>query len=438
MTTKVARFLGIALVIVMLVSAVALPSFRAAKAQDAVTIRWWHIDTSDAQQAVWQGMADAYTKLHPNVKIEITVLENQAFKDRMTTVMQAGDPPDLFRSWGGGVLYQYADAGLTRNIAPELTADNNAWKDSFSAQSALELYGQNGEYYGVPYTWGTVGLWFNKDLFQKAGLDPANPPKTWTDFLAAVQALKASGVAPITVGEADRWPGQFWWIYLAIREGGQDAFNKAYTREGSFADEPFVKAGEDLKQLVDLNPFPDGFLGMNYGDAQTQMLNQTAAMELMGQWAPGAYQGTDPDKFKVLQPLLGWFPFPVVDGGAGNPNDVLGGGDGWAVGKNAPDATVDFLKFLTSADNQRAEAKSVLNVIPTVGAAEDVITDPLLQEVLKARNEAPYFQLYYDQFLPPAMGTAVLDATEGIFAGQTSPQDAAQMLEDSAATELAQ
>lgn len=434
MTTKVARLLGFALVIVMLVTAVALPSFRSARAADTVTVRWWHIDTSDAQQAVWQGLADAYMKANPNVKIEITVLENQAFKDRLTTVMQAGDPPDIFRSWGGGVLWQYAQAGLTRNIAPEL---DGAWKDSFSAKSALELYGQNGEYYGVPYTWGAVGLWFNKDLFTKAGLDPANPPKTWAEFLDAVKALKASGVAPITVGEADRWPGQFWWIYLAIREGGQDAFNKAYTRAGSFADEPFVKAGDDLKQLVDLSPFPDGFMGMNYGDAQTQMLNQTAAMELMGQWAPGAYNGTDPEKYKTLSPLLGWFPFPMVDGGAGNPTDVLGGGDGWAVGKNAPDAAVDFLKFLTNAENERIQAQSVLATIPTVAAAEDVITDPLLQQVLKARNEAPYFQLYYDQFFPPAMGTAVLDLTEGLFAGTTAPKDAAQMLEDSAQTELA-
>jgi len=429
MSKKIALFLIVALIVSL------VPAFGAASAQDKVTVRWWHIDTSDAQQAVWQGIADAYMARNPNVNIEITVLENEAFKARLVTVMQADDPPDIFRSWGGGVLWQYADAGLTRNIAPELEGE---WKDSFSAKSALELYGQNGEYYGVPYTWGAVGLWYNKALFEKAGLDPENPPATWTDFLAAVQALKDSGVAPIAVGEADRWPGQFWWIYTAIREGGQDAFLKAYTREGAFTDEPFIKAGEALKALVDLKPFPEGYMGMNYGDAQTQMLNQTAAMELMGQWAPGAYNGTDPDKYAVLGPQLGWFPFPVIEGGAGNPTDVLGGGDGWAVGKNAPDEAVDFLKFLTNAENQKIEAQSVLSTIPTVTAAEEVITDPMLLQVLKARNEAPYFQLYYDQFLPPACATAVLDATEGLFAGTLSPEDAAATLEDAAAMELAQ
>jgi raffinose/stachyose/melibiose transport system substrate-binding protein len=428
MSKKITLFLVLALLVSL------VPAFGTTAAQDKVTITWWHIDTSDAQQAVWQSLADQYMAQNPNVNIEITVLENEAFKARLVTVMQAGDPPDIFRSWGGGVLWQYADAGLVRNIAPEL---EGAWKDSFSAQAALELYGQNGEYYGVPYTWGAVGLFYNKELFANAGLDPENPPATWTDFLAAVQALKDSGVAPIAVGEADRWPGMFWWIYMAIREGGQDAFLKAYDRQGSFADAPFVKAGEDMKTLVDMQPFAEGYMGMNYGDAQVQMLDEAAAMELMGQWATGAYQGTDPDKYAVLQPKLGWFPFPMIEGGAGNPTDVLGGGDGWAVGKNAPDEAVDFLKFLTSVDTESMLVESALAIVPTVAGAEGAISDPIALQIVKARNDAPYFQLYYDQFLPPATATAVLDATEGLFAGTLSPQDAAQTIEDAAAMDLA-
>jgi raffinose/stachyose/melibiose transport system substrate-binding protein len=425
------RFLRSVLILALIVGVVGGIGLRATSAQDQVTVRWWHIDTSDDMQATWQGVADAYMAQNPNVNIEITVLENQAFKDQLVTVMQAGDPPDIFRSWGGGVLWAYADAGLVRNIAPELEGE---WKDSFSAQAALELYGQSGEYYGVPYTWGAVGFFFNKDLFAQAGLDPEAPPATWTDFLAAVQTLKDAGITPIAVGEADRWPGHFWWCYLAAREGGQEAYLKAYNREGSFADEPFVKAGEDLMQLLDLEPFAEGFMGMNYGDAQTQMVNQETAMELMGQWAPGAYAGNNAELAAELN--LGWFPFPMVEGGAGNANDVLGGGDGWAVGANASDEAVDFLKFMTNAENQRALTSPPLNVIPTVGAAEDAITDPIMLAILKARNEAPYFQLYWDQFLPPAVATAVLDATEGLFGDIVSPEEAAQMIEDSASMEL--
>jgi raffinose/stachyose/melibiose transport system substrate-binding protein len=371
-------------------------------------------------------------EMHPNVDIEITILENEAFKDRMLTVMQAGDPPDLFQSWGGGVLWTYAEAGLLRNIAPELEGE---WKDTFSAQAAVELYGQNGEYYGVPWDWGAVGIFYNTELWAQAGLDPENPPATWSEFLEAVQTLKDAGITPIAIGQGDRWPGHFWWVYLATRMGGGEAFLKAYSREGSFADEPFVQAGEHLLELVELEPFAEGFLGMNYGDSQILMVNEEAAMELMGQWAPGAYAGADTTLGPELLPKLAWMPFPMVEGGAGDPNDVLGGGNGFAVGANAPDEAVDFLKFLTSPEAQVALMEG-LSTVPTVTAAEASIEDPILLRILEARNDAPYFQLYYDQFLPPAIATAVLDAVDGLMGQQISPEEAAAMIEDAAFMEL--
>jgi len=407
-------------------------SFSAAAAQDQVTIRWWHISTEASQAAYWQGLADAYTAAHPNVTIEITVLENAAFKERLTTVMQAGDPPDLFQSWGGAVLWTYADNGLVRNIAPELEGD---WKDSFAAQAALELYGQNGEYYGVPWTWGAVGMFYNKALFEQAGLDPDNPPQTWTEYLAAVQTLKDAGITPISLGEGEKWPGHFWWVYLALRLGGQDAFLKAYHREGSFADEPFVQAGEYLQQLIDLDPFPEGFLALSHPESEGIFGNGDAAMMLMGQWAPGAQAQYSESGEGIGDDNLGFFNFPAVEGGAGNPGDVLGGGDGFAVGVNAPDETVDFLKFLTTPDNQRAGA--AIFIVPVVKGLDDVFADnPVMQSILEARNNAPYFQLYYDQFLPPAVGSAVNDAVQTIFAGTATPEEAAQAIEDAAAMEL--
>jgi raffinose/stachyose/melibiose transport system substrate-binding protein len=406
-------------------------SFNVVSAQDPVTIQWWHISTEEPQAAYWQGLADAYTAENPNVTIEITILENNAFKERLVTVMQANDPPDLFQSWGGGVLWSFADNGLVRNIAAELEGE---WQESFAAQAALELYGQNGEYYGVPWTWGAVGLFYNKALFEQAGLDPDSPPTTWAEFLETVQTLKDAGITPIALGESEKWPGHFWWVYLAIRLGGQDAFLAAYNRDGSFADEPFVQAGTHLAELIALEPFPDGFLGMTYPDQAAVMGNGEAAMELMGQWAPAVQAGSS-ESGEGLGEDLGWFPFPVVEGGAGGPDDVLGGGDGFAVGANAPDETVDFLRYLTNVENQRAGAE--IWIVPVVAEAEDVLADnPIMVDILAARNNAPYFQLYYDQFLPPAVGEAVNDAVETLFAGVGSPEEAAAAIEESASFEL--
>ena len=97
-------------------------------------------------------------------------------------------------------------------------------------------------------------------------------------------------------------------------------------------------------------------------------------MELMGQWAPSVQASSSTSK-KGLGDKLGFFPFPAVDGGKGSATEVFGGGNGFAVGKDAPPATVDFLKILLSVDNQRRSAKTGA-VLPTVKDAADAVTDP--------------------------------------------------------------
>jgi raffinose/stachyose/melibiose transport system substrate-binding protein len=278
-----------------------------------------------------------------------------------------------------------------RDITPELTADKAAWKNSFAAQAALDLYKFNDKYYGVPITWGAVGFWYNKALFEKAGIKEL--PKTWDELLDAVKKLKTAGITPIALGEKDKWPGHFWWVYLAVRLGGQKAFDAAYNRTGSFTDEPFVKAGQMLKELVDMEPFPEGFLSLTYPQQGAIMGNGEAGMELMGQWSPGVQAGNATNG-KGIPDKLGWFPFPMVEGGAGDPSDTMGGGDGIALGKNAPDEAVDFVKYLTTTEVQKGFIDLNMGWVPTIKEAEQYLDDPLLQEVMAARNNAKYFQLY--------------------------------------------
>jgi len=394
-----------------------------------VTINWWHIQVADDQKALWQSMADEYMKEHPNVKIEITVLENEAFKTKLTTVMQSGNPPDIFQSWGGGAMNEYATAGLLKDITADLEKDG--WKDTFSP-GALGVYSYNGKYYGVPRDMGAVGFWYNKELFAKAGIE--NPPATWTELVDDIKKLKAAGITPIALGEGDKWPGAFWWEYLAVRMGGKAAFDAAYSREGAFTDAPFVEAGKMLQELVALEPFQDGYLGSSWPDEQVVMATSKAAMDLMGQWAPGAFKDSSVDK-KGLGDKLGWFPFPAVEGGAGGATDALGGGNGFVIGKDAPQEAVDFLKYISSVDSQIAQAKIGLSV-PVVKGAEVGLSDPMLVLVQKGAAAADYFQLYYDQALPPAMGSVINDSVQGLFAGTMTPEEAAAAIEEAAKQEL--
>lgn len=406
------------------------PVATEASAQN-VTITWWHISTADNHKALFQKFADDYMADHPNVTIEITVLENEAFKTKLTTVMQSGEPPDIFQSWGGGVMNDYANAGLLQDITPALDADGGAWRNTF-ATGALGVYSYKGKNYGVPWDMGMIGFWYNKELFAQAGID--NPPTTWTEFLADVKALKAAGITPIALGEGDKWPGMHMWAYLATRLGGKANFEGAYNRTGSFTDAPFVDAGKKLQELIALEPFQDGFLGATYGDEATAMGNGKAAMELMGQWAPSVEAANSEDKMG-LGDKLGFFPFPMVEGGKGDPADAVGGGNGFAIGKNASPEAIDFVKFMTSAENQAALAKIGV-AIPVVKGGEVGLSDPLMIELQKTFAAAQYFQLYYDQALPAAMGSVVNDSTQGIFAGTLTPEQAAQAIEDSAKQEF--
>jgi raffinose/stachyose/melibiose transport system substrate-binding protein len=398
---------------------------------EPVTITWWHISTAEEHKNLWQSMADEYVALNPNVTIEIQVLENEAFKTKLTTVMQSGEPPDIFQSWGGGVMNEYANAGLLRDINAELDADGGAWRNSFG-EGALGVYSYKGVNYGVPWDMGMIGWWYNKALFEQAGI--TSTPTTWTEFNTDVDKLQAANIVPMSVGMGDKWPGMHMWAYLVTRIGGKANFEGALLRTGAFTDAPFVKAGELLQDLVAKKPFQDGFLGATYGDEATAMGNGKVAMELMGQWAPAVQKDNSLDKLGIGD-NLGWFPFPMVEGGAGDPNDAVGGGNGFAIGKNASDAAVDFVKFLTSAENQKKLA--AINVaIPVVKGGEAGMSDPLMIALQKELAKAKYFQLYYDQALPPAMGSVINDSVQALFAGTMTPGEAAQAIEDSAKQEL--
>ncbi|MEU7848889.1 extracellular solute-binding protein [Micromonospora parva] len=384
------------------------------------TINWWHIQNTEPMLPVWAALASEYKAAHPNVTLDIQPLENEAFKAKLTTATQAGDPPDLFQSWGGGVLKQQVDAGLVKDI----TDDVKPWIGGL-LPAALEPYTIDGKIYGVPFDIGMVGFWYNKDLFTRAGITAA--PTTWAGLLDAVRKLKTAGITPIALAGKDKWPAHYYWSYLVMRIGGVGALQKAVD-DKNFDSPDFVAAGDRLKELVDLQPFQKGFLGAAYGTPDGQaaaMGNGGAAMELMGQWAP-AVQASSSTSKKGLGDKVGFFPFPAVDGGKGAMTEVFGGGNGFAIGKDAPAATADFLKFLLSADNQRKSAQTGA-VLPTVREAATAIPDAngkLLAETLASYTG---FQLYLDQAYAPALGSQINDSVAELIAGNKSP---AQIVKD--------
>ena len=392
-----------------------------------VTINWYHIQNNDPGKSLWQALADEYTASHPDVKVTVNYLENEAFKTKLTTLLQAQTPPDLFQSWGGGGLREQADAGLVQDI----TAAVAPWANTINP-GALGMYQVDGKQYGIPFDLGMVGFWYNKQQFSDAGITA--PPATWADFLADIQTLKTKGTTPIALAGKDTWTGAFYWAYLAVRECGKAGMDKAVTT-GDWTDPCFVKAGADFKQLIDLDPFQEGFGAAVWdgaGSSAAAMATNNGAIQLMGQWLPGTVSANSADK-KGMGDNLGWFPFPAVTGGAGDPNDGLGGGNGFAIGKNAPvPQTVDFLHFLVGTDAATRWGALNSGILPTTVGTETSVTDPTLTSVLAARAKANFVQLYLDQATTPALGGAINDAVATLYSGSGTPESVAQAINTAA------
>ena len=112
----------------------------AATGGEPVTVDWWHITTGEPGKSIFQGAADAYMAEHPNVTIKLTVLENEAFKTKLSTTA-AADYPDLFQSWGGGGLRDQVEAGLVQDITDTASCASDL------SPAALGLYQVDGRQY---------------------------------------------------------------------------------------------------------------------------------------------------------------------------------------------------------------------------------------------------------------------------------------------------
>jgi raffinose/stachyose/melibiose transport system substrate-binding protein len=403
------------------------PTEAPSEALAPVEIDWYHIQNNDPGLSLWQALADEYTAAHPNVKINLTVLENEAFKAKLATDLAGGNVPDLFQSWGGGGMAEQVQAGLLKDVSSDLTC-----KDKINT-GALGLYAQDGKQYGAPFDLGMVGFWYNKAQFATAGI--TTPPATWDEFLTDVGKLKDAGITPIALGGKDKWPGMFWWAYLALRAGGSEAMQTAVST-GDWSGPAFVQAGTELKKLIDLAPFQEGFLAAPWDGAGGQaatMATGKAAMQLMGQWAPGTMNANSSDG-KGIGDDLGWFPFPALTGGAGAADDAFGGGNGFVVGKDAPPETVDFLCFLTSLDAANRWGATNSGILPTTIGSEASVTDPNMTSVLEGRAKAQYVQLYLDQATTPALGGIINDAIQTLYAGTGTPEDVVKAISDGAKT----
>ncbi|WP_029068220.1 extracellular solute-binding protein [Jonesia quinghaiensis] len=425
--TTTLRYVAAAAAISMLATACSGGSDNETTNADGDTvITWWHNSNTDPGKGYYEDVVQQFEADNPGVEIRIEAMQHEDMGTKLEAAFQSGDLPDIYMERGGGELADHVSAGLTKDLS-EATADTIS-----KLGGSVAGWQVDGKTYGLPFSMGVVGFWYNKSLFAEAGIDTA--PTTMDELYTAVDKLKAADIEPISVGAGDKWPAAHYWYYLALRHCSQEVLQSSVTTL-DFQDQCFVDAGTSLEQLVAAEPFNAGFLSTPAQSGPTSASGLLAtgkvAMELAGHWEPGVMQGLTEDNTGLGEDT-GWFAFPAVTGGAGDSAAQLGGGDAWSVSHDAPDVAVEFVEYLLSDEVQQGFAELGMG-LPTNPAASSFVEDPALADLLAVRDAAPFVQLYFDTAFGTSVGGAMNDEIALVFAGQSSAQgivDATQSAAD--------
>jgi len=394
----------------------------------SVQMTFWHNSTTDDGKAYQQEMADAFEAENPGVEITLQVVQNEDMDGKLQTALNSGDAPDIFMARGGGKLADIAEAGQVMDLT-DLVDD--ATRDALG--TTIEAFTIDGKVYGMPTAVLPGGIFYSKDLFAEAGIE--SPPTTMAELEDAVAKLQAAGVAPIALGAKDAWPAAHWYYFFALRACSQETIEAAAT-DRSFDDPCWTQAGEEYAEFAGLEPFNEGFLSttaqQGAGSSAGLVANHQAAMELMGAWNPGVIGGLTPDGEPLAD--LGWFPFPEVEGGQGDPTAMMGGIDGLSCHVDAPKECPEFLNFLLEKENQEGFAEAFVS-IPASKEALGAVTDPALQEILAAYEDSAYVSVWLDTLFGQNVGNALNTAVVEMLAGQGDAESIVATVNAAAAKE---
>ena len=402
-------------------------SGSAAASSGPVSMTFWHNANTGDGKTYWDNTVAAFQKEHPNVTIKIQAIQNEAMDGKLQTALASNDGPTIFMARGGGKLADVVAADQVMDLTDKISPENK----TALGEGIFGAFTIDGKIYGMPTSVLPGGIYYSKDLFEEAGITAS--PTTFAELGDAVTKLKAKGIAPIALGGKDAWPAAHWYYFFALRDCARETLDKA-AGDKDFSDPCWLKAGEDLKAFTGTDPFNKGYLTTSAqqgaGSSAGMLANHKAAMELMGAWDPGVIADLTPDK-KAL-PDLGWFPFPAVDGGAGDPSAMMGGSDGFSCLKNAPAECVDFLNFMANKANQEGYA-TAFKTLPANKDAKGVVTDPALKDVLASYDKAAYVELWLDTQYGQNVGNALNGGVVNMFAGKGMPADIVAAMKSAAA-----
>jgi len=269
----------------------------AMKAHGPITI-WYSNNTQEVQWG--KAMVADWNSAHPKEQIKAQeVPAGKSTEEVIGAAITAGTTPCLVFNNLPAATGQWQKQGGLVDLSK--FSDGASYIEARSGDAAKQYKSPNGDYYQMPWKQNPVMIFYNKAIFQKAGLDPANPKlSTYADFLAAAQKIKSSGAAPYAIYPAptsEFFQVNFDYLPLLAAETG----GKTFIENGKAA-----ITGSDALDVANFwkTIYSDGLAGKEQyqGDA---FADGKSAMAIVGPWAI-AYYGN-----KVQ---WGSVPVPTKDG----------------------------------------------------------------------------------------------------------------------------
>ncbi len=370
----------------------------------------------------WDAAIARASKVVPGVTIKKVVGENTpAYAQQL---FASGQAPDIFAA---GIANGLAQKGeLAEYTRAEMEA---AGITDFTSGTI------NGKFYGIPAGAQAIPLvYYNKDLFAKAGID--GPPATYSELLDDATKLKAAGIAPFEIGGGgeDTWATTFTLNAVVAADmltADKDWFLKREKGEVKFTDPEFVAAAAKVAAITKAGFGDKDGMTRTYADMEQSFFDGKAAMYPMGSWFTAA---ADAKKLTNIG-AFGWPSdagkpaFPVVSGAGMNVN---------AKSKNVELAKKWSLAFATDKENMDAGVitDGAISTVKGYQIPENVGT--LYKEMVAAYDAAvaedatvpAWGNTTGDGALPPGFNDKMVAANVDLMTGKTSPEDFAKYLDE--------
>ncbi|MCD9024190.1 ABC transporter substrate-binding protein [Cohnella silvisoli] len=377
---------------------------------------------------------DEFTKQHPEVTVEKEFLPVAELDKKLTADRAANNLPEIFIIFPGAGTADYVKEKKIIDLSEYLNADPD-WKDGFisGALDNLKFEGFPG-IYAAPIGAYSTGFYYNKELFQQAGVEP---PKTWDDLLAVIGKLNAAKITPMAIGASESWRSEHLFTALFYKWNGAEKAKGILSRALPYSSPEVIEPLNKMVQLVEAGAFSKNYIANNYAAEIADFNNGKAAMRYSGSWTVG--ESTGPNSPAGFGDKVGFFPFPYFADKEEHKDSWMGGvSDSFAVSSRAEghqkDMAIELVKTLTSTASSKLITEMAHDLTAVKADVDPAKSGKLIAEVSKAMSTGKEFSGDISAFEPykPA-NTKLYDLTQAVLLKGITPEKAAKQLDDEVA-----